>query len=119
MPLPGFAQATIGAQIAKMPIAGQVNPRSALVFERGSIQVKLYAPRDRDPQTPHSRDELYFIASGRGKFLCDGKTTAFGPGDMLFVAAGLEHRFLDFTDDIAIWVVFYGPEGGETEKEKR
>ncbi len=113
MPLPGFAHSSVATQIAKMPIAGQANPRSAMVFERGSIQVKLYAPRDRDLQKPHTRDELYFVTSGRGKFFCDGKTTEFGPGDMLFVAAGLEHRFVDFTDDAAIWVVFYGPEGGE------
>jgi len=39
----------------------------------------------------------------------------FGSCDMLFVPAGLEHRFVDFTDDLAVWVVFYGPEGGESE----
>jgi mannose-6-phosphate isomerase-like protein (cupin superfamily) len=37
----------------------------------------------------------------------------FGPGDVLFVPAGVEHRFEDFSDDFVTWVVFYGPEGGE------
>jgi mannose-6-phosphate isomerase-like protein (cupin superfamily) len=37
----------------------------------------------------------------------------FSPGDLLFVWAGVEHRFEEFTDDLAVWVVFYGPEGGE------
>ncbi len=37
----------------------------------------------------------------------------FGPGDILHVPAGVEHRFEEFTDDFATWVVFYGPEGGE------
>jgi hypothetical protein len=23
------------------------------------------------------------------------------------------HRFLDFSDDLTVWVVFYGPPGGE------
>jgi hypothetical protein len=32
---------------------------------------------------------------------------------MLFVPAGVVHRFEDFSDDLAIWVMFYGPEGGE------
>ncbi len=27
--------------------------------------------------------------------------------------AGVVHRFEEFTDDLAVWVVFYGPEGGE------
>ena len=25
----------------------------------------------------------------------------------------LEHRFKNFSEDFAIWVLFYGPEGGE------
>ena len=37
----------------------------------------------------------------------------FGPGDLLFVPAGVEHRFEEFSDDLAVWVVFYGPDGGE------
>ena len=35
------------------------------------------------------------------------------PGDLLFVAADRPHRFEDFTEDFAVWVMFYGPEGGE------
>lgn len=38
---------------------------------------------------------------------------AVKPGDLLFVPAGVEHRFGPFTDDFATWVLFYGPEGGE------
>lgn len=38
----------------------------------------------------------------------------FGPGDFLFAPAGLIHRFEDFTDDLVVWVLFYGPEGGES-----
>jgi hypothetical protein len=29
------------------------------------------------------------------------------------VPAGVEHRFEQFTDDLAVWVVFFGPEGGD------
>jgi quercetin dioxygenase-like cupin family protein len=32
----------------------------------------------------------------------------FGPGDLLWVPAGVVHRFKDFTDDLAVWVVFFG-----------
>ncbi|CAN5750314.1 hypothetical protein BH24GEM1_BH24GEM1_26510 [soil metagenome] len=31
----------------------------------------------------------------------------------LFVPAGVAHRFEDFTDDLAVWVLFYGPDGWE------
>jgi mannose-6-phosphate isomerase-like protein (cupin superfamily) len=37
----------------------------------------------------------------------------FGAGDVLFVPAGMPHRFEDFSDDLAVWVIFYGPKGGE------
>jgi hypothetical protein len=32
---------------------------------------------------------------------------------VLFVPALEEHRFERFTDDLIVWVMFYGPEGGE------
>jgi mannose-6-phosphate isomerase-like protein (cupin superfamily) len=84
------------------------------VFEHGTLSVELYAPRGIDPQTPHARDEIYVIASGTGTFRhAHDQDVTFGPGDVLFVAAGVEHRFKDFSDDLAAWVFFYGPEGGE------
>jgi hypothetical protein len=33
----------------------------------------------------------------------------FAPGALLFVAAHEVHRFEDFSDDFAVWVVFFGP----------
>jgi uncharacterized protein YjlB len=36
-----------------------------------------------------------------------------GAHDVLFVPAGVEHRFEGFSDDFAVWVFFFGPEGGE------
>lgn len=87
--------------------------RSVAVLEHGTMLAKLYAPRGSDPQTPHTRDEIYVVASGRGTFVHGGQRTEFGPGDLLFVPAGVVHRFEDFSDDLALWVVFYGPEGGE------
>jgi mannose-6-phosphate isomerase-like protein (cupin superfamily) len=65
-------------------------------------------PEKIDPQTPHARAELYVIASGSGKFFCDGETTTIASGDVLFVAAGVEHRFENFTDDFSAWVIFFG-----------
>jgi mannose-6-phosphate isomerase-like protein (cupin superfamily) len=87
--------------------------RSAEVMRHGSMALRYYAPRGNDPQTPHAQDELYLVASGRGTFACGGKRVAFGPGDVLFAAAGVEHRFEAFSGDFGTWVVFYGPEGGE------
>jgi mannose-6-phosphate isomerase-like protein (cupin superfamily) len=87
--------------------------RFAEAFRHGSMSVELYAPVGTDPQAPHAQDELYFIQSGSGTFLLDGRTYEFEAGDCFFVAAGLEHRFVAFTPGFATWVVFWGPAGGE------
>ncbi len=86
---------------------------SARIFTHGTFEARWYAPRGTDPQTPHTRDEAYVVVRGRGTFFCDGQRAPFGPGDMLWVPARAEHRFEDFSDDLSVWVIFYGPEGGE------
>ena len=53
------------------------------------------------------------IVRGRGVFLHDGKRGTFEAGDVLFVAAGIEHQFDEHSDDLVVWRVFYGPYGGE------
>jgi mannose-6-phosphate isomerase-like protein (cupin superfamily) len=87
--------------------------RSAKLLTHGSLELRYYAPRGVDPQTPHTQDEVYIVASGRGWFVRGDERVPFEPGDALFVAAGAEHRFEEFSEDFATWVVFYGPEGGE------
>jgi mannose-6-phosphate isomerase-like protein (cupin superfamily) len=87
--------------------------RSVPVFEHGTLTLKLYNPQGRDPQTPHTRDEIYVIQRGSGTFRCGGRSAPFGPGDAIFVPAGVEHRFEGFGAELVTSVVFYGPEGGE------
>lgn len=94
-------------------LPGPAGERFAVALERGSLSIELYAPRGSDPQQPHSRDEVYVVVSGRGEFVNGRERHAFAPGDLLFVPAGVEHRFEQFTDDLAVWVVLYGPEGGD------
>ena len=107
----GYLKALSG--LGQLP--GPGGERSIELFRHGSLTVKLYAPRGSDLQTPHTQDEIYVIAAGSGRFRWGADETSFGPGDVLFVAAGQEHRFVEFTDDFATWVFFYGPEGGEPE----
>jgi len=107
--VPGYLKALTGLE----QLPGPNGERSIELFRHGTLTVKLYAPRSHDGQHPHTRDEIYVIATGTGHFTCEGKEFTVGPGDVLFVAAGEHHRFMDFTDDFATWVFFYGPEGGE------
>lgn len=89
--------------------------RFVTMFEHGSLALEMYAPRGNDAQTPHTRDELYVVVAGSGVFVCADSRHAFAAGDALFAPAGAAHRFEDFSDDLAVWVMFYGPEGGEAD----
>ena len=84
------------------------------IFSRGSLEVEIYTPVGEDPQTPHSRDEIYVVARGQGYFVDGDERYPVKEGSFLFVPAGREHRFEDFSSDFAVWVAFYGPDGGES-----
>jgi mannose-6-phosphate isomerase-like protein (cupin superfamily) len=64
-----------------------------------------------DSQVPHGEDEVYVVVSGQGHFEAAGRRLPVGPGTVLFVPAGEEHRFVDVTEDLAVVVVFAPPEG--------
>jgi mannose-6-phosphate isomerase-like protein (cupin superfamily) len=98
---------------ARARIPGPAGEHSASVLQRGTLNVKLSLPEPPNVQSPHEQDEIYVIVKGRGVLVHDGKRDSFEAGDAMFVAAGTEHRFEDFSEDLAVWVVFYGPRGGE------
>ena len=87
--------------------------RSIRVWQRGPLDVVFALPVPPKEQMPHTQDEIYVIVRGRGVLSHDGKRDRFEPGDLLFVAAGIEHQFEDVSEDLALWRVFYGPHGGE------
>lgn len=97
--------------LARLP--GPNGEQFAAMLEHGSLTVEIYAPRGSDPQSPHTRDEVYVVVQGSGEFINGASREPFGSGDLLFVPAGVEHRFINFTEDFVVWVIFYGPEGGE------
>ena len=98
---------------ARTGIPGAGGGHFITIAERASLRLLLSLPVKPNQQSPHTQDELYFVVKGRGILFHDGKRNAFGPGDAMFVAAGTEHHFEDFSDDLAVWVAFYGPQGGE------
>ena len=98
---------------AQRRIPGPSGPHFVNVLQRGTVRALLSNPLSPNRQTPHAQDEVYVVVRGRGVIFHDGRRDRFETGDVIFIAAGVEHWFEDFTEDLAVWVVFYGPEGGE------
>jgi mannose-6-phosphate isomerase-like protein (cupin superfamily) len=61
-----------------------------------------------DDQTPHTEDEVYFVSAGRAVLTIGGDRVPVQPGSLAFVAAGVEHRFSDITEDLET-LVFWSP----------
>jgi mannose-6-phosphate isomerase-like protein (cupin superfamily) len=102
-------QVALSEPQAKRPPPGNL---AVPVLRCGDLEVELYAPVGSDPQKPHTRDEIYVIASGSGYFHCGEQRQSFKVGTLLFVPAGINHHFADFSPDFSAWVMFFGPEGG-------
>lgn len=84
-----------------------------VLLRHGSLEIGFYKPRGTDTQEPHEQDEVYIVQSGHGRFVVGNERHDFEAGEALFVPAGVVHRFEEFSDDFAAWVIFYGPDGGE------
>lgn len=84
-----------------------------VLLDHGTLELGFYEPDRLDPQEPHDQDEVYVVLSGSGFFVRGDERQPFEPGEALFVPAGMVHRFEEFSDDFAAWVIFYGPAGGE------
>jgi mannose-6-phosphate isomerase-like protein (cupin superfamily) len=83
------------------------------MLEHGTMSVLVFAPRGRDYQTKHSQDEIYIVMKGSGTLMVADRPHKFCEGDVLFVPAETQHRFVDFTDNLITWAIFWGPKGGE------
>jgi mannose-6-phosphate isomerase-like protein (cupin superfamily) len=59
-----------------------------------------------DDQSPHTEDEIYVVTAGRARIVTPERTAEVGPGSVVFVPAGEQHRFDEVTEDLALLVIF-------------
>jgi mannose-6-phosphate isomerase-like protein (cupin superfamily) len=64
-----------------------------------------------DGQSPHAEDEIYTVVRGRARLVTPSGCVDVGPGSVLFVPAGEEHRFVEITEELALLVFFAPPYG--------
>jgi quercetin dioxygenase-like cupin family protein len=61
-----------------------------------------------DPQSPHKEDELYYVVRGKARMQAGSEDQIVEAGGVIFVAAGVKHRFYDITEELFV-VVFFAP----------
>jgi mannose-6-phosphate isomerase-like protein (cupin superfamily) len=76
-----------------------------------SLTVARWPAGSVDDQQPHTEDEVYYVAAGRAQLNVDGEIAPVGPGSVAFVAAGVEHRFVEIAGDLEV-LVFWSPARG-------
>ena len=82
-------------------------------FEAPTMSIGVYelATGSVDPQQPHTEDEVYYVVEGRGRVRIGDEDREIGPGSVIFVGAGVEHRFHSIQEDLKLLVMFAPPRG--------
>ena len=81
------------------------------ILDEPTLAVGLYAlPQGgKDRQTAHRRDEVYHVISGTAMLRVDGPEGGeykVSPGSVIFVKAGVDHRFHDIEEELRVLVFF-------------
>jgi len=69
-------------------------------------------PGEKEPQAPHTNDELYYVINGNGFIRIENEDISIKPGNIIFVPAGKKHHFHDNKDELQIMYVFGGEDRG-------
>lgn len=75
-----------------------------------SAGVYVLKAGEKDLQSPHREDELYYVVSGKARMKVGDEDQALSAGSIVFVAANVEHRFYDIQEDLTLLVFFAPPE---------
>ena len=82
-------------------------------LQASTLSMGLYelAAGDTDPQQPHTEDEVYYVVNGRAMIQVAGEDRPVQAGTVVFVEAGVDHRFHSIEEDLTVLVVFAPPRG--------
>ena len=85
-------------------------------FKGDNLSLGLYSLRtgDEDTQQPHTEDEVYYVVSGHAKLKVGDNDRSVKPGSIVFVSAGVDHRFHEITEPLMVMVVFAPPRDSQT-----
>ena len=73
-----------------------------------SMGVYVLPAGGTDPQSPHTEDEVYYVASGKAQIQVAGENRAVQAGSIVYVAKNVEHRFHSIEEELTV-IVFFAP----------
>jgi mannose-6-phosphate isomerase-like protein (cupin superfamily) len=79
-------------------------------FRASTLRTGIYVlpAGAHDPQGPHQQDEVYYLIRGRAVLTVDGEEHPVEPGSIVYVRAGIEHRFHSIQEELEVLVFFAG-----------
>jgi mannose-6-phosphate isomerase-like protein (cupin superfamily) len=77
-----------------------------------SAGVYVLSAAGADAQSPHKEDEMYYVLRGRARMRAGSEDQAVSEGSIIFVAAGVEHRFYEIAEELTV-LVFFAPAESE------
>jgi mannose-6-phosphate isomerase-like protein (cupin superfamily) len=79
-----------------------------LASDRLSAGYAIWPAGGVDSQRPHAEDEVYHVVAGRATIRVDGEDRLVREGSVVFVGAGVEHRFHSISEELRV-LVFWAP----------
>jgi mannose-6-phosphate isomerase-like protein (cupin superfamily) len=79
-----------------------------LASEKLSVGLAIWPAGSTDRQRPHQEDEVYYVISGRGVIRVADEDRSVKAGSLVFVAAGVQHRYHDIEEEMRV-LVFWAP----------
>jgi len=101
----------VAADTAVRRLPGPAGERLFELWRGAGAAVELFAPRALELFPAKSQSEFYVGARGSGLLRCEGTEFPCHPGDLLFVPKGTEHRFIEDSEDFAVWAVVLPSDG--------
>lgn len=102
-----FQSANLEEAVARAR-AGDGYAARVLLSDLLSVGVYVLPAGGEDTQSPHREDEVYYVVRGRSRFRAGAEDVPVHPGSLLFVRAGVDHRFFDIEEELVL-VVFWAP----------
>lgn len=73
-----------------------------------SVGLYVLPAGGKDPQSPHTEDEVYYVVSGRAQILVAEENRDVRAGSIVYVAKNVAHRFHSIEEDLTV-LVFFAP----------